>query len=375
LEGLTVSIRNVLRLGAYQILFSDGVPDRAAVYESVELAKRVGHPGTARLVNAVLRKVVRERDRIEYPDPEGDPAGYLAVLGSHPRWLAARWIARFGMKEASARCAANNRRRPVSLRVNRLKGTADALVARLAEAGFEGKPSDFVEGFVDVEEAQGLFETEAFRAGWFQVQDPSGGLVGLLLDPQPGERVLDVCAAPGGKTTHAAELMGNVGEIVALDKHSRRVERIVENVRRLGIRIVRTVAMDALKYEDGGFDRVLVDVPCSGTGVFARRVDARWRLKEEDIGELIELQERLLEKGASLLRKGGRLVYATCSMEEEENEGVVARFLSRHRSFMLEPASEMMPLPSGEPFGDFVRTYPHRHGVDGSFAACLRSVA
>ena len=365
LEGLTIPIRNVLRLGAYQILFSDGVPDRAAVYESVELAKRVGHRGTVRLVNAVLRRAVRERDRIAYPDPERDPVGHLAVVGSHPRWLAARWIERFGMEEASALCAANNRRRPVSLRANRLKGTVDALAAHLAEEGLEGKPNDFVEGFVDVEDAQGLFETEAFRAGWFQVQDPSGGLVGLLLDPQPGERVLDLCAAPGGKTTHIAELMGNVGEIVALDKHPRRVKRIVENVRRLGIRIVRAAAMDALEYEDGGFDRVLVDAPCSGTGVFARRVDARWRLQETDIGELAALQERLLEKGASLVKKGGRLVYATCTMEEEENEEVIARFLSRHRDFVLEPASEVI----GKPFGDYVRTYPHRHDIDGSFAA------
>ncbi|GAG47681.1 unnamed protein product, partial [marine sediment metagenome] len=140
LEGLTVAIRNVLRLGVYQILFSDGVPDRAAVYESVELAKRVGHRGTVRLVNAVLRRIVRERERIAYPDPEGDPAGHLAVVGSHPRWLVARWIARFGMEEASALCAANNRRRPVSLRVNRLMGTVETLVARLAEEGFKGRP-------------------------------------------------------------------------------------------------------------------------------------------------------------------------------------------------------------------------------------------
>jgi len=367
LEGLPIPIRNVLRLGVYQILFSDGVPDRAAVHESVELAKRVGHRGTVGLVNAVLRRVARERDRVAWPDSEKDPAGYLSVVGSHPRWLAARWIGRFGMEEASELCAANNRRRPVSLRVNRLKGTEEAFLARLAKEGFEGKPNDLAPGFVEVAEAQGLFETDTFRSGWFQAQDASGGLAALLLNPRPGERILDMCAAPGGKTTHIAELMGNVGTIVALDKHARRVERISENVRRLGIRIVRTGAMDALEYEDGGFDRVLVDAPCSGTGVFARRVDARWRLKETDIGELAALQEKLLEKGASLLKKGGRLVYSTCTIEEEENERVIARFLSRHEDFMLEPASEVI----GPPFGDTVRTYPHRHGADGSFAACM----
>ncbi|MFH1007805.1 MAG: 16S rRNA (cytosine(967)-C(5))-methyltransferase RsmB [Candidatus Latescibacterota bacterium] len=367
LEGLPLPIRNVLRLGAYQILFSDGVPDRAAVHESVELAKRVGHRGTVGLVNAVLRKVSQERDRMAYPDLERDPAGYLCVVGSHPRWLCTRWIERFGMEEAALLCAANNRRRPVSVRVNRLKGTVEDFLARLEKEGFSGVPSELTPGFVEIPEAQGLFETDVFRSGWFQAQDPSAGLAGLLLDPQPGERVLDLCAAPGGKTTHLAELMGNVGTIVALDRHPRRVDRIVQNVRRLGIEIVQTAAIDALAYQGGAFDRVLVDAPCSGTGVFARRVDARWRLEEKDIGELVALQGQLLEKGASTLRPGGRLVYSTCTMEEEEDEGVVGDFLSRHPEFVLEPASKSI----GPPFGDFVRTYPHRHGTDGSFAACL----
>ncbi|HID95866.1 MAG TPA: 16S rRNA (cytosine(967)-C(5))-methyltransferase RsmB [Candidatus Latescibacteria bacterium] len=368
LEDLTAWIRNILRLGAYQILFLDRVPPWAVVNESVNLATKYGHPGTAGLVNAVLRTLVREKGNISYPDRDRDPVAYLSVFYSHPEWMVERWIKRWGFEETAQLCKANNLSPKVSIRTNSLKTTPERLMKELSKAGIVAQPNKLVSNFLDLECAEGLFETTAFADGWLQVQDPSAGLVSILLDPHPGERILDVCSAPGGKATHVAELMRNIGLIVALDKQKGRLRMLQENSGRLGISIIHAEAQDALRYAAQPFDRVLVDVPCSGLGVLARRADARWKA-EETIDQLTQLQSALLKKGAELTRAGGVIVYSTCSIEPQENEMIIEAFLMRNSAFELEKASEFL---SSEVADSFVRTFPHKHGCDGSFAARLR---
>jgi 16S rRNA (cytosine967-C5)-methyltransferase len=369
--GLTPWIRNVLRLGAYQLLFLDRVPDSAAVNECVRLARRYGHAGTAGLVNGVLRAVARQKADLTYPDAEAEPARFLSVFCSHPEWMVERWLERYGFEETKALCAANNRRPTTTIRGNRLRGTRDELIRALGGSGIVAHPHPLVPDFAEVPEPEGLFDTSLFRQGWFQAQDPSAGLAVLLLDPQPGERVLDMCAAPGGKTTHIAEKMRDSGQVVALDIHALRLARVEENAQRLGLHSITVLETDALDYGgEGRFDRVLVDVPCSGLGVLARRADARWSKRDADITPLAELQLALLTRAASCVRPGGVLVYSTCTIEPEENEAVVEEFLETLRGdFELDwPGPILSDLTSAR----YVRTFPHHHQMDGAFAARLR---
>ena len=369
LSELTPWIRNILRLGAYQLLFLDRIPHYAVVHESVELAKRYGHRGTSELVNAVLRRLTREADRIPYPDREADPAAYLSIAGSHPEWMVRRWIARYALEEAERLCEANNARPMISIRANTLKVDLETLAEGLRSEEIEAIPNPWIDGFLEIRRSGRLWETEAFRDGWFQPQDPSAGFASLLLAPQPGERILDMCSAPGGKTTHLAQCMRNQGEIVALDLHEGRLRDLEENVRRLGVTIVRTVQADARASTDRPFDRILIDAPCSGLGVLRRRADARWHRREEDIPQLVELQRAILECAARLLRVGGVLVYSTCTIEPEENQGVVDAFLRAREEIRLEPASSRIP---SELARTYLHTLPHRHGIDGTFAARMR---
>jgi len=368
LEELRPWIRNILRMGTYEILSLDGIPERATVFEAVELAKRYGHRGTAGLVNAVLGSISRGRGDISYPDPSVDPAGYLSVFHSHPRWMVERWLRRYGFSDAELLCRANNSRRPLFLRFNPLKVSEGEFVGGLEKEGFSLEEVPGVEGFFKVLNPSGIFESRAFSSGWFQAQDPGAGLVTCLLDPRPGQKVLDMCSAPGGKTTHIAQLMEDRGLVVALDIHPARAALVEDNVGRLGISIVRVEVADALAYSSPPFDRVLVDAPCSGLGVLARRADLRWKMTEGRIAELSALQGSLLERGAELTAPGGVLVYSTCTIEPEENERVVERFLKGHPDFELEEASRYI----GEGVsGPYLRILPHIHGWDGTFAARL----
>lgn len=379
LEGLPVPIRNVLRLGAYQVLFLEHIPAYAAVSESVRLARQHGHAGTAGLVNAVLRRVAN-RDA-DFVAAERDPVDRIAVLWSHPAWMVRRWADRLGLQEAEALCRANNRIPPVILRHNRLKGPLQTLLDRLRSEGVRVRPHPLQEGFLVVEEGGGLFTTPAFLEGWTTVQDVSAGLAVCLLDPQPGETILDLCAAPGGKTGFVAEKMEDRGRVVALDRHAGRLRHLTENIRRLGLRSVETAVSDALTSGPGReFDRVLIDAPCSGLGVLARRPDVRWRREVSDLQKFAEVQRHLLSQGADAVRLGGVLVYSTCTTEPEENEGVVEAFLAAHPEFEVEPARGCLDeccgagvSPAIAAVADrHVQTWPHRHHCDGAFAARLR---
>ena len=372
LSRLPPQVRNLLRLGAYQLCYLDRVPAYATVSEAVDLARRVSGEGIARLVNAVLRGISEGRRPAPGPDAQADPVGALALSTSHPRWMVRRWVRRFGLEEARKLCEANNARPLLSLRANRLRTTPEALRAGLAAEGVEAEFSPLIGGYLTVLEVGPLFRTDAFRKGLFSVQGQGAGLVVRLLDPQPGERVLDLCSAPGGKATAAAERMGGRGLVLALDRHTGRLRTLCQNLRRLGVEGVCAAAADGrCPPTQAAFHRVLVDAPCSALGVLSRRAEVRWRRQESDLHALAVLQGQLLSAAAERVRAGGVLVYSTCSLEPEENEGVVEAFLSRRRDFQIEPAPDFLDAALA---GPYLLALPHRHGCDGAFAARLRRV-
>ena len=363
-------VRNVLRLGAYQILFLDRIPAHAAVDESVKLATTYGHPGTAGLANSVLRRLAEEKDTIAVP--EGDDAESLAVWGSHPLWIVERWLARFGPDATRALLTANNRHIPVGLRVNSLRGTREQLIELLAAEGVEARPAVYSPDLVWVDSQHAPGRLAAFKQGWCTAQDESESLVGRLVAPQAHERLLDLCAAPGGKCTHLAELMGDDGEVWAMERAPERVQALENAIRRLGTHSIHAVHGDGRRYAfPMPFDRVLVDAPCSGLGVLGRRADARWRKTPDILREMPPIQLDLLTAAGKRLRPGGVLVYSVCSFEPEETTRVVERFLRANPAFVHEAVNGLLPDAVVDENG-FMSVLPHVHGCDGAFAARFR---
>ncbi len=363
-------IRNVLRLGAYQILFLDRVPAHAAVDESVKLAHKYAHPGAAGLVNSVLRRLAEEKDTIAWP--EGDDAVSLSAWGSHPLWIVERWLARFGPADTRALLMADNRTVATGLRANTLRNSREELIAQLANEGVEARPGELSPDLVWVEGHHSPGALHSFRSGLCTAQDESEALVSRVVEPRPQERVLDMCAAPGGKSTHLAELMGDEGEVWALERDEHRVQTLRATLERLGAHSVHVVHGDGRTYPfPMPFDRVLVDAPCSGMGVLARRADARWRKGPEVLAEMPAVQLELLRAAARHLAAGGLLVYSVCSFEPEETTHVVARFLAEHPGWVVESAAPAVTETVVAPEG-WMLVLPHVHGCDGAFAVRLR---
>jgi len=368
-------VRRVLRIGAFQILLMRDVPGHAVVHSAVEAAKALRRPRAAGFVNAVLRKLLVARDEPDWPDPEEDPVGHLAARGSMPHWLAERWLARLGMAEALELATANNGVPPLTVRVQ--AGRREALLARVredAEGEVEVTPVGRAGAGLTVRPSGGLITGSALADGLCVVQDEASMLITELLDPQPGERVLDACAAPGGKTGHIAMLVGDSGHVAAVDLHAGRCRQIEETMARLALDNVRVQAADlrTLKHAAGGYDRVLLDAPCSGLGTVRRHPEVRWRREPADVDRLAERQRELLSAVADQTRPGGVLVYAVCSTEPEEGEAVVEGFLDRQEGgWTLEAPAEVAFAGLVEGPG-WVRTWPHRDGLDGFFAVRLR---
>ncbi|MCX6338792.1 MAG: 16S rRNA (cytosine(967)-C(5))-methyltransferase RsmB [Candidatus Aureabacteria bacterium] len=361
MREITPGIDDILRLGVYQLLYLDRVPAYAAVDETVELAKRFGPKGSEKFVNAVLRRAQRSQREIAPLAGEGSPASSLAAAHSHPLWLVERWLARWGRVEVEALCVANNTAPPFTVRVNRVRISRDELMTRLARESARAVPHGGHPLALDIEELPcPLRDLASFREGLFQVQDVSGMRVVDLLGPRARERIADLCAGPGGKATGIAEAMGDEGEVICVELRGRKAGMISENAKRLGLNCITVVIGDALRagtsIDTQPVDRVLVDAPCSNTGVLRRRPEARWRVSENDIGRLAGRQVALLTAGAAVVRRGGILVYSTCSIEPEENEKVVERFLQEFPAFGIE---------------DQISLYPHRSGCDGGYAARL----
>ncbi len=360
--------RNILRLGAYQMLFLDRVPVSAAVNTAVELAKEHGRKHG--YVNGLLRGLDRKRSLIRYPE-SGDPVARLSMLYSHPAWLVKRWVSRYGAEATETLLLENNRPALLTIRTNTLKTTRGALRAALEAEGVQVSESSCSPAGLDIlSSPQWLRSLQAYRDGWFMVQDQAAQLISLLLGPKPGETILDACAAPGGKATHLAELMNNQGAVAALELDASRIAKIRENSRRLGTTIISPVQGDASKHLAAVFDRVLIDAPCSGLGVLRRHPDGRWNKLERTVGEHTALQRRILENCAALLRPGGTLVYATCTTEPEENDEVIAWFLKGPGGcFRIDDPRPLLPQAAA-PLVDaegFFRTFPRAPEMDGFF--------
>jgi len=371
LDGLDTRVLVILRMTAYQIVHLDRVPTFAAVNDAVTLAR--GRAGVAEFVNAVLRSFARRGPREREPTPPRDPVDALATRWSYPTWLAARWIARYGREEAIALMAAMNARPPLTLRANTLRLTRETLASRLAaEEKLAATATRYAPEGLTVEPGGAPAAWRTFADGAFAVQDEGSMLVARLLEPRPGETVADVCAAPGTKTTHLAALMEDRGRVLAFDRDPARVARVREATARLGIRSVeiREGTVEALAPELGArCDAVLVDAPCSNLGVLRRNPDVKWRREAEDLRGNTERQRAILTAAAGMVRPGGRLVYATCSLEPEENEDVARAFLAAHGDFAPNaPASFPFLL---DPDG-VMRCLPHHHGTDGFTAIRFR---
>lgn len=375
LAKLAVPLRNALRLGLFQ-LRHQRTPAHAAVHECVALVRRFGHEGQAKLANAVLRAAQREPEASAPPPLERDPVGHLVAAEGIPAWLGEDWVRRLGAQEALALARLANEEPALWLRPNPLRGEdGPGLGARLREAGLRPEAHPLLGPLAwRVGPVGELSRLPGHAEGRWAVQDPAAMAVGLALGPRPGERVADVGAAPGGKTAHLAALMGGEGELLAVEAQASRLPRLEENLRRLGAEAVQVCLGDGRRLEQWGrFDRILVDAPCSGLGVLARKPDLRHRRRPEELAELAQLQGELLEGAAQALKPGGVLVYATCTVAHEENEAVVEAFLARHPGFRLGGLAETLPPAWRQDVvdGGMMQWWPQRHGCDGFFVARL----
>jgi len=380
IERLDAEVLAVLRLSVYQLLHLTRVPAAAIVDDAVDLTRRVRKRSASGFVNAVLRSISRARSALPLPsrpsDPSNRPAAleYLSTTLSHPRWLAERWYDRLGFDAAERWMRFNNQPAPLTLRVNRLRTTPESLLARLTTDDVRVARGRFAADalIVETSDAAGVLQSSSWTEGWFIVQDEASQLIATLAGPTPGGRVLDTCASPGGKTIALAAAMGNRGLLVACDVREKRVALLRRTVAGCGASAVRFVQADAagpLPFT-AQFDLVLVDAPCSGLGTLRRDPDIRWRRREEDLPALVAAQRQMLRHAADAVAPGGRLIYATCSSEPEENEDVVAAFAATADDFASLDARTIAGVPAAVVDArGHLRTAPHLHGLEAFFGA------
>ena len=364
-DHLQPPLLEILRIGAYQIIYLDKIPDSAAVNTSVELAKLAKRGQASGLVNAVLRKLSQNKKALP-PVPERDDVQRLSIQYSHPKWFVKRLVSLLGREEAERFLACDNQIAPITVQVNPLKTTLEALTEELQQAGISAQPHSWVPDCLELSGTGDLAALPSFREGKFLVQDPAARLVSLIAGIRPGQKVLDVCAAPGGKSLSAAFAMAGNGSIVACDLHENKLKRIQESADRLGVNIITAQAADGRVFRpewEASFDTVLVDAPCSGLGIIRKKPDTRYK-KADDLFTLPVVQAAILDNAARYVRPGGTLVYSTCTILPEENEQVTEAFLAEHADFGLEPFE--LPLPVGKSDGSLT-LWPQRHDTDGFY--------
>ncbi|RKX57253.1 MAG: 16S rRNA (cytosine(967)-C(5))-methyltransferase RsmB, partial [Thermodesulfobacteriota bacterium] len=383
LEKMDPMVRNALRLGVYQILYTR-IPERVAL---AEILKILSHKKRGEwikgFVNAILHKIAENKNNLPEP-PDFNPIFYLSIKYSFPEWLVKRWLDRFGFEDTKALLEASNERPPLVIRVNNLKVTRDNFLTFLQKEEVpEAKACPYSPAGIILDGFRGkITELKAYHFGWISVQDSASQLVTYLLNPRPGEKILDACAGVGGKTTHIAELMQDKGSIWAFDLYPWRLEKLKENFQRLGLKMPKVFQGDVVeelkKMNSPKFDRILIDAPCTGTGVIRKHPDIKWARTEEDFIKIPEKQLRLLEGLVEFLKPKGVLVYATCSLEPEENEEVVKKFLEKHPEFEIESPLIVLEKICGENIKElieddkYLKTYPHKHNMDGFFVVRLR---
>lgn len=373
MDEMKPMLKNILRLGLYDMLFMDGTPDYAAINESVDIAKlRLGSK-SGDLVNAIMRNI--QRDMPDLPKPAfEDRTKLIATTFSHPEWLVKRWVQRMGEREAFQLMQANNNRPQYYVRVNNLRTKTNNFKLRMEKAGIEFEESDWLPGYFKVQSVQPFIAKEWVLRGLCHIQDIAAGFAPTILEPLPGENIFDLCAAPGTKSIVMADMMNAEGSITAVDINSQRLELLAQsamNFQAENIKIRRADVRDLdLKLADG----VLLDAPCTGTGVLSKRADLRWKRTEEELENSVKLQEELLDEAANHVKRGGRLVYSTCSIEPEENWEQIQKFLERYDNFELENLEEFLPEEVLAEDGFAYQTLPHKHGCDGHFGVRLNRI-
>jgi 16S rRNA (cytosine967-C5)-methyltransferase len=374
-------IRTIIRMGLYQIFFMDKVPHSAACNESVKLAGRYGHEGTRKFVNGLLRNVIRETegqiDKVNFPDKDKESAQFLSGRYGYPIWMVEKFLSRhdFNFVQDMLRCDIVSP--DLTIRYNRIKTTRQDLMDSLNSKGLECVPGKYSEDALMLVKPSAISKIDEFNLGLFTVQGESSMLVARVLSPAHGEKVLDMCSAPGGKTTHIAELMGNKGEVIATDIFHHKVELVKKAAQRLGIEIIHAAEGDGTAFNkefEGAFDRVLVDAPCSGLGIMRKKPEIKLVRNESDIKGLTQIQKAILNNASRYVKPGGTLVYSTCTILEEENLNVVNDFLGENKMFNLEGFDKLLPqeLPGREEAEKgYLRLFSNM-GMDGFFMAKLK---
>lgn len=371
--------RNLLRITLYQLLFLDKIPAYAAVNEAVEIAKAT-KPGSAGFINGVLRNFLRQMEHQGTGRDVENPTSNLAEEYSYPQWLVDRWLGYFGPEQAKALMLASNQRAPLVVRVNQRITTPAELIERWQQSGIVAEPSAVSPQAIRLPTGVSIEALPGFAEGYFQVQSEASQLVSLLVGPAAGEKILDACAAPGGKATHLAELIGDRGKVIAIDTSARGIARIAQNAERLRLASLQTIRADAstalVGDLAGPYDRILVDAPCSGLGTLRAHPEIKWQRNDSDIARLAALQARILQSVASCLKAGGVLVYSTCTLTADENEQVIKNFLQNNSQFELTEAARYLPEPACHMVRDeYFQALPQRDDTDGFFAARMRKVA
>lgn len=374
-EKCTPEIKNTLRVALYQILFLNKIPDYAAVNEATEFIKKISTQKHADVVNGLLRTIIRTKEDLVYPTREIDEVKYLGIMQSHPNWMVRRWIQRFGFDEAEKLAESNNKRPILTLRINTLKTNKSDVFKRLGERNISVRVCRHIDYFITLRLMSKIYLDEDFIKGYYTVQDESQGIPAILLNPRETDTVLDMCAAPGGKSTHLAQLMHNKGKIVSVDKYEAKINMMIQTGARLGATNIEFVQDDATDFQNEKitsqkFDKILLDAPCSGLGVLSKKPEIRWKREVENIFQLAQLQKALLNNAANYLKDGGAIVYSTCTTEQEENMDVVNDFLEKHPDFKIDNASKFVSRDLVNADG-CVETFPHRLGIDGSFSVRL----
>lgn len=370
-EKLSRRLIDILRIGYFQLVFTSRIPEAAAVSESVNLAHYFCDDARARLVNAVLRAAIRNPGKVVFKDKKENPVEYLSDYYSYPDWFVKYCLHEFKESEAEKILSAMNQPPLLSFRANWTLVKTEQVVKVLDKAKLKYSRGKYLREFFHMEESGFPLEKELIDTGKIYIQDESAGMAVRLLNPKKGMDVLDMAAAPGGKATYAAARMRNQGMVTAIDKSRPRLELLVENCKRLGVNIVNPVLANNMEFSGGPFDRVILDVPCTGWGNAGRHSDLRWAKQPEDVVKLFKLQSMMIDRAAKLVKPGGILVYSTCTILRKENDQVIEEFLLRHSDFVLESAERYFDENVVSERG-FLKTYPNKENLSGAFAARLK---
>lgn len=370
-EDCDISLKNAMRIALYQIKFLERIPDSAAVNESVEFVKKNCGISCSRVANGVLRNYLRHPEKIKFPDKSTNQIQFLSVTYSHPEWMIKRFLQIFGENDTEKLLARDNEIPATIIRVNTLKSSAVEVSFNLLNDGIDFTVSPFCPSSFAINDRRfRAASSKIFREGAVTAQDTSATMAAMLSNAKPGDRILDMCAAPGGKSFVAAELSEDKGSITALDKFPAKLDAMHREIERLGYKSIHVIEGDATTFsDDEKFDLVLCDVPCSGLGVLAKKPDIKWQRKPQEINKMIEIQQKILDNASTLVKSGGAIVYSTCTIEPNENFLNIYNFLAKHSDFSLDPAENHLSPEVCQ--SGMMQTFPQIHNIDGAFAARL----